>query len=61
MANAFTGTAAMSNLVQTTYDRALEFALRAQPMFRQVANVLRAEGHPFGVFTPLSQGSKWPR
>jgi len=38
MANAFTGTAAMSNLVQTTYDRALEFALRAQPMFRMVAD-----------------------
>lgn len=38
MANAFTGTAAMSNLVQTTYDRALEFALRKQPMFRQVAD-----------------------
>lgn len=38
MANAFTGTAAMSNLVQTSYDRALEFALRAQPMFRQIAD-----------------------
>ena len=38
MANAFTGTSAMQNLVQTTYDRALEFALRAQPMFRQVAD-----------------------
>ncbi len=38
MANAFTGTGAMSNLVQTTYDRALEFALRAQPMFRMVAD-----------------------
>jgi N4-gp56 family major capsid protein len=38
MANAFTGTGAMSALVQTTYDRALEFALRAQPMFRQVAD-----------------------
>jgi hypothetical protein len=24
----------------------------AVPMFRQVANVLRAEGYPFGVFTP---------
>ena len=24
----------------------------AVPMFRQVTNVLRAEGHPFGVFTP---------
>lgn len=38
MANAFTGTAAMANLVQTTYDRALEFALRAQPMFRMIAD-----------------------
>jgi N4-gp56 family major capsid protein len=38
MANAFTGTSAMANLVQTAYDRALEFALRAQPMFRMVAD-----------------------
>lgn len=38
MANAFTGTVAMGNLVQTSYDRALEFALRKQPMFRQVAD-----------------------
>jgi N4-gp56 family major capsid protein len=38
MANAFTGTGAMSNLVQTAYDRALEFALRKQPMYRQVAD-----------------------
>lgn len=38
MANAFTGTTAMANLVQTAYDRALEFALRAQPMYRMVAD-----------------------
>lgn len=38
MANAFTGTTAMANLVQTAYDRALEFALRAQPMFRTIAD-----------------------
>lgn len=38
MANAFTGTSAMANLVQTAYDRALEFALRAQPMFRMIAD-----------------------
>jgi N4-gp56 family major capsid protein len=38
MANAFTGTAVMANLVQTAYDRALEFALRAQPTFRMVAD-----------------------
>ena len=38
MANAFTGTTAMANLVQTAYDRALEFALRSQPLFRMVAD-----------------------
>lgn len=38
MANAFTGTAAMSNLVQTAYDRELEFQLRAEPIFRRVAD-----------------------
>jgi N4-gp56 family major capsid protein len=38
VANAFTGSAAMANLVQTAYDRALEFALRAQPLFRMVAD-----------------------
>ncbi len=38
MANAFTGTTAMANLVQTAYDRTLEFALRSQPMFRRVAD-----------------------
>lgn len=38
MANAFTGTVAMSNLVQTTYDQVLEFALRAEPLFRKVAD-----------------------
>lgn len=38
MANAFTGTVAMGNLVQTTYDRTLEMALRAEPLFRKVAD-----------------------
>ena len=38
MANAFTGTTAMANLVQAAYDRALEFALRAQPTFRMIAD-----------------------
>ena len=28
----------MANLTQTAYDRALEFALRAQPMFRMIAD-----------------------
>ena len=38
MANAYTDTSAMSNAVQTAYDRFFEFALRAQPLFRQVAD-----------------------
>lgn len=38
MANAYTDTTAMSNAVQTAYDKLFEFALRSQPMFRQVAD-----------------------
>jgi len=38
VANAYTGTAAVSNVVQTAYDRMVEFALRSQPLFRQVAD-----------------------
>lgn len=38
MANAYTDTTAMSNAVQTAYDKTFEFALRSQPMFRAVAD-----------------------
>lgn len=38
MANAYTSTTAMANLVQTAYDRMVEFALRSQPLFRSVAD-----------------------
>jgi N4-gp56 family major capsid protein len=38
MANAYTDTSAMSNAVQTAYDKTFEFALRSQPMFRAVAD-----------------------
>lgn len=38
MANAYTDTSAMSNAVQTAYDKLFEFALRSQPLFRQVAD-----------------------
>lgn len=38
MANAYTDTTAFSNAVQTAYDKYFEFALRSQPMFRQVAD-----------------------
>lgn len=38
MANAYTDTSAMSNAVQTAYDKTFGFALRSQPMFRAVAS-----------------------
>lgn len=38
MANAYTDTTAMSNAVQTAYDKKFEFALRSQPMFRAIAD-----------------------
>ena len=38
MSNAYTGTSAMSNLVKAAYDRYVEFALRSQPMFRDLAD-----------------------
>lgn len=39
MANAFTDTTALSNVVQTAYDKSFRFALRSQPLFRQLADV----------------------
>jgi N4-gp56 family major capsid protein len=39
MANAYTDTSAMSNAVQTAYDKKFRFALRSQPMFRAFADV----------------------
>jgi N4-gp56 family major capsid protein len=38
MSNAFTSTSALSGLVQTAYDRYVEFALRSQPLFRNLAD-----------------------
>lgn len=38
MANAYTDTTAMSNAVQTAYDKRFEFALRSQPLFRAIAD-----------------------
>ena len=38
MADAYTDSAALSNLVQTAYDRLVEFALRSQPLFRTLAD-----------------------
>lgn len=38
MANAYTDTSAMSNAVQTAYDKTFGFALRSQPMFRSIAD-----------------------
>jgi len=38
MANDYTDTSALAGLVKTAYDRYVEFALRAQPMIRAVAD-----------------------
>jgi len=38
MANAYTGTTELSNLVKTGYDRLVEFGLRAQTVIRNVAD-----------------------
>lgn len=39
MANAFTDTTALSNTVQTAYDKSFRFKLRSQPLFRSLADV----------------------
>ncbi len=38
MANAFTGTTELSNLVKTAYDRLVEFGLRSQTVIRAIAD-----------------------
>lgn len=38
MANAYTDTTALSNAVQTAYDKVFEFQLRSQPLFRAMAD-----------------------
>lgn len=38
MANAYTDSSALSGLVKTAYDRYVEFALRSQPLFRNLAD-----------------------
>ncbi|MFF3363584.1 N4-gp56 family major capsid protein [Streptomyces misionensis] len=38
MANAYTDTSALSNAVQTAYDKLFEFQLRSQPLFRAMAD-----------------------
>lgn len=38
MADVLTTTSVMSNLVQTAYDRLVEFALRSEPLFRSIAD-----------------------
>lgn len=49
MANAFTDTSAMSNAVQTAYDKQFRYALRSYPMFRMLADV-----HPTDLTAPGS-------
>lgn len=49
MTNAYTDTTALSNVVQTAYDKKFRFALRSQPMFRMFADV-----HPTDLTAPGS-------
>jgi N4-gp56 family major capsid protein len=49
MANAFTDTSALSNTVQTAYDKLFRFNLRSQPLFRSLADV-----HPTDLTAPGS-------
>lgn len=37
-ADVLTSTTVMANLVQTAYDKLVEFALRSEPLFREVAD-----------------------
>lgn len=47
MANAYTDTTALSNVVQTAFDKQFYFSLRSQPMFRSLADV-----HPTDLTAP---------
>jgi hypothetical protein len=38
MVDAYTDTTALANLVETAFDRLVEFGLRDEPMFRAVAD-----------------------
>lgn len=49
MANVFTDTTALSNTVQTAYDKSFRFALRSQPLFRSLTDV-----HPTDLTAPGS-------
>lgn len=63
MPNAYTDTSAVSNLVQTAYDRYVEMALRAQPLIRSVADkkpvqqAMPGSSVVFNVYADLSQAT----
>ena len=54
MTEAFTTTSVLTNLCQTAYDRLLEFALRSEPLFRNVADKKPAQQTAPGASVVLS-------
>jgi hypothetical protein len=60
MANAYTDTSAMSNAVQTAYDKKFEFALRSQPLFRAIADKRPADTTAPAAPSSWSATRIWP-
>lgn len=63
MANAYTSTSAVAALVQTAYDRLVEFQLRAQPLHREIADKRPAQQDKpgssvvFSLYNDLTQAT----
>lgn len=63
MANAYTSTSAVAALVQTAYDRLVEFQLRAQPLHREIADKRPAQQDKpgssvvFSLYNDLAQAT----
>lgn len=63
MANAYTDTTALSNLVKAAYDRYVEFALRSQPLFRNLADkrpvqqAMPGSSVTFSLYNDLAQAT----
>jgi N4-gp56 family major capsid protein len=63
MANAYTDSTALSNLVKAAYDRYVEFALRSQPLFRGLADkrpvqqAMPGSSVTFSIYNDLAQAT----
>ena len=63
MANAYTDSTALSNLVKAAFDRYVEFALRSQPLFRNIADkrpvqqAMPGSSVTFSLYNDLAQAT----